>query len=48
MGMSLEEERDCLPGLQKRRHDGDGKPCKDWPYLQMRPPAILEKGNCVP
>lgn len=29
MGMSLEEERDRLTGLQKRGHDGDGEPCKD-------------------
>lgn len=29
MGMSLEEERNGLTGLQRRHHDGDGEPCKD-------------------
>lgn len=29
MGMSLEEERNRLTGLQKRTHDGDGEPSKD-------------------
>lgn len=43
MGMSVEEERNCLTGRHKRGHDGDGEPCKDYPYLQMRPPVILER-----
>lgn len=47
MGTSVEEERNCLTGRHKRGYDGDGEPCKDYPYLQMRPPVILERGNCV-
>lgn len=47
MGMSAEEEKNCLSGHHRRVHDRDGEPCKDYQYLQMRPAVILEEGNCA-